>query len=150
MSSPTDPDLPGEWPVYARARVPAPGPSTGDRVGYVMRIWRAMNGGILPFVDPHWQGLAEDVVERGWTLARVRRQLLAAVSALDRRPDQSRLRLPVLVLHGTADPVLPYEHGVALAARTPGARLVTLPALGHLLHPLHLDRIADEIIDHTA
>jgi pimeloyl-ACP methyl ester carboxylesterase len=149
MSSPTDQDLPGEWPVYARARVPAPGPSVADRVEYVMRLWRAMNGGILPFVDPHWQPLAEEVVARGWTLARVRRQLVAAVSTLDRRPDQSRLRLPVLVLHGTADPVLPYGHGVALAERTPGARLVTLPALGHLLHPLHLDRIADEIVQHT-
>ena len=150
MSSPTDPDLPGEWPVYARARVPAPGPSPAERVEYVMRIWRAMNGGILPFVDPHWRPLAEEVVERGWTLARVKRQLVAAVSTLERRPDQSQLRLPVLVLHGTADPVLPYGHGVALAARTPGARLVTLPALGHLLHPVHLDAIADEIIDHTA
>ncbi len=80
----------------------------------------------------------------------MRRQLVAAVSTLDRRPDQSRLRLPVLVLHGTADPVLPYGHGVALADRTPGARLVTLPALGHLLHPVHLDRIADEILVHTS
>jgi pimeloyl-ACP methyl ester carboxylesterase len=149
MSSPTDPTLPGEHARYARARVPAPGPSHAARVGYVMRIWRAMNGGILPFVDAHWQGLADAVVERGWTLARVRRQLVAAVSTMDRRPDQSALRLPVLVLHGTADPVLPYEHGVALAARTPGARLVTLPALGHLLHPVYLDRIADEIIRHT-
>ena len=38
---------------------------------------------------------------------------------------------------------------VALAERTPRARLVTLPALGHFLHPVYLDRIADEILQHT-
>ena len=53
------------------------------------------------------------------------------------------------MVHGTADTVLPYPHGVALAQRCPDGRLVTLPGLGHLLHPIHLDRLADEILQHT-
>jgi pimeloyl-ACP methyl ester carboxylesterase len=149
MSSTGGSGLPGEHARYARARVPAPGPSHDDRVAYVMRLWRAMNGGILPFVDAHWRPLVEEVVRRGWTVARIRRQLAAALVTAERGPDQRALRLPVLVVHGTADPVLPYPHGVAIAERTPGARLVTLPALGHLLHPMYLDRIADEVLVHS-
>ena len=41
------------------------------------------------------------------------------------------LRVPTLVLHGTADPLFPLEHGRALARRVPGARLVELDGVGH-------------------
>jgi pimeloyl-ACP methyl ester carboxylesterase len=33
-----------------------------------------------------------------------------------------QLQSPLLVLHGTADPIFPVEHGAALAAAVPGAR----------------------------
>ena len=38
-----------------------------------------------------------------------------------------------LVLHGGADAVVDPRNGRLLAARIPGARLVTFPGLGHLL-----------------
>ena len=41
-----------------------------------------------------------------------------------------RLRLPVLILHGDADEVVPYAMGQELAAAIPGARLITVPG-GH-------------------
>ena len=43
-----------------------------------------------------------------------------------------RLRQPTLVLHGDADPIVPVANGRILAARIPGARLVTVPGGGHL------------------
>ena len=43
--------------------------------------------------------------------------------------------LPVLVVHGTADPLFPVEHGRALAAAIPGARLLELEGMGHELPP---------------
>jgi pimeloyl-ACP methyl ester carboxylesterase len=42
---------------------------------------------------------------------------------------------PTLVLHGTADPLLPYGHGEALSMEIPGARLVPLERMGHGLPP---------------
>jgi pimeloyl-ACP methyl ester carboxylesterase len=42
---------------------------------------------------------------------------------------------PTLVLHGTADPLLPYPHGEALAREIPGARLVPLVGMGHQMPP---------------
>ena len=47
-------------------------------------------------------------------------------------PPVERMSVPTLVVHGTADRVVPYENGVALAERIPGARLVTFEGAGHL------------------
>jgi pimeloyl-ACP methyl ester carboxylesterase len=56
---------------------------------------------------------------------------------------------PLLVIHGTADPVFPQEHGEALAQLVKGARMVTLDGGGHELHPVHWDRIIGGIIEHS-
>ena len=40
---------------------------------------------------------------------------------------------PTLVVHGDADRIVPYENGVALARRIPGARFEPFPGAGHLL-----------------
>jgi 3-oxoadipate enol-lactonase len=45
----------------------------------------------------------------------------------------ARIRARTLVLHGGADTVVDPRNGRLLAARIPGARLVTFPALGRLL-----------------
>jgi pimeloyl-ACP methyl ester carboxylesterase len=60
------------------------------------------------------------------------------------------LRPPLLVIHGTADPIFPMEHGEALAAAVPGASLVALEGGGHELHPAHWDAIIAAITRHTA
>lgn len=49
---------------------------------------------------------------------------------------------PTLVLHGTADPLLPYGHGEALAREIPQARLVPLNGMGHQMPPPELWDIA--------
>jgi pimeloyl-ACP methyl ester carboxylesterase len=41
------------------------------------------------------------------------------------------LRCPVRVIHGTADEVIPYEMGQALAAKAKDGRLYTCPDVGH-------------------
>ena len=38
-------------------------------------------------------------------------------------------------MHGTADPMFPLEHGRALAAAIPGARLVEVEGFGHATLP---------------
>lgn len=53
-----------------------------------------------------------------------------------------RITVPTLVLHGTADPLLPYSHGEALAEEIPGARIVLLEGMGHQTPPPQLWDIA--------
>lgn len=59
-----------------------------------------------------------------------------------------RIACPVLVVHGTADPVLPVENGRALSAAIPGARLAELPGRGHELARADLAMLAALIAGH--
>lgn len=62
----------------------------------------------------------------------IARQLraISRFSSWDRLPEWS---IPALVLHGDADPLIPHENGELLAQRIPGARLRSLPGVGHLV-----------------
>jgi pimeloyl-ACP methyl ester carboxylesterase len=60
------------------------------------------------------------------------------------------LRLPLLVIHGTADPVFPIGHAVALCEAVAGARLLKLEGGGHELHAGHWDRMVEAIAEHTS
>ncbi|TIW00527.1 MAG: alpha/beta fold hydrolase, partial [Mesorhizobium sp.] len=55
------------------------------------------------------------------------------------------LMAPLLVIHGTADPLFPIEHGEALAKVVPGARLVKIEGGGHELHRNDWRQIIDAI-----
>lgn len=56
----------------------------------------------------------------------------AAVRGHDTWDALPRIAAPTLVLHGTADAVVPPRNGEILAERIPGARLQLLPGRGHL------------------
>ncbi|MYS80641.1 alpha/beta fold hydrolase [Embleya scabrispora] len=93
--------------------------------------------GTIP-VDEEW---VRRVVGRAWD----RSPALASAQnhwQLDGgEPVRARLgeiTAPTLVLHGTADPLLPYGHGEALAREIPGARLVPLMGMGHQMPPPEL------------
>ena len=57
----------------------------------------------------------------------------AAIARHDTRSRLSGLSLPVLVLHGDDDRLVPPRSGEELAALIPGARLELLPGCGHVL-----------------
>jgi pimeloyl-ACP methyl ester carboxylesterase len=59
------------------------------------------------------------------------------------------IKAPLLVIHGTADPVFPREHGAALAAAVPGARVTWIGGGGHELHEDDWDAIVGAIVEHT-
>lgn len=61
----------------------------------------------------------------------------------------AEIGVPTLVIHGTEDPVLPYEHGEALATEIAWATLLTLPGTGHELHPADWPIILDAIARYT-
>lgn len=57
----------------------------------------------------------------------------------------ARLTLPVLVLHGSEDPILPLANGKALADTIPGARLVTFAGVGHEIPLPLVPRLVREV-----
>jgi 3-oxoadipate enol-lactonase len=57
---------------------------------------------------------------------------MQACAAHDTNARLAQLALPTLVVHGSADELLPVENGRLIAARIPGAQLEILDGVGHL------------------
>lgn len=73
------------------------------------------------------------------------RQMAAIIADGDRRELAGKITAPTLVLHGEDDPLVPLSGGQDTAAHIPGAKLHTIPGMGHDL-PLELvDEVADAI-----
>jgi pimeloyl-ACP methyl ester carboxylesterase len=62
----------------------------------------------------------------------------------------SAIAAPTMVVHGTADPMFPLEHGTALADEIPNARLLTLEGGGHGVERADWQAITGAIVEHTA
>ncbi|MGE7635254.1 alpha/beta fold hydrolase [Bacillus paramycoides] len=60
------------------------------------------------------------------------------------------INIPTLVIHGTEDTVLPYEHGLALVNEIPHALLLALEGSGHEIHFDDWDQIINAISNHTS
>jgi pimeloyl-ACP methyl ester carboxylesterase len=65
-------------------------------------------------------------------------------------PDLSSITAPTLVVHGTADPMFPLQHGEALVAEIPGARLLLLHGAGHGVDPADWNPLVAAIAEHTS
>lgn len=60
---------------------------------------------------------------------------------------QSEIKVPVTIIHGTDDPVLPYEHGLHAHRTILGSRLITLDGAGHQLHRDDWPVIIDAVLN---
>ena len=60
------------------------------------------------------------------------------------------INVPALVIHGTEDTVLPYEHALALVDEIKNASLLTLEGSGHEIHFDDWDPIINAISNHTS
>ncbi|WP_379922753.1 alpha/beta fold hydrolase [Erythrobacter sp. R86502] len=77
------------------------------------------------------------------------RQLAAIIDDGCRRSRLADVRVPTLVMHGEADPLVKLEAGEDTAKHISGSRLVTIPGWGHDLPIPLIPRIAGEIAAHA-
>jgi pimeloyl-ACP methyl ester carboxylesterase len=84
----------------------------------------------------------------GYHPAGTARQLAAVTADSGRAQALAGVRVPTLVLHGAADPLLPVACGADTAKRIPGARLVTVPGMGHDLPAGAVERLLPPLVDH--
>lgn len=149
-SGPDRPALPPMSPELARtfAEGGDDAPDWSDREAVIAYYTAGEHtfAGDIP-VDAAW---VRDVVGRAWERSPA---MASAQNHWRLDGDSIRDRLgeisaPTLVMHGTADPLFPFGHGEALAREIPGARLVSLPGMGHQMPPRQLwDVVVTEILD---
>ncbi|ARM90693.1 alpha/beta hydrolase family protein (plasmid) [Rhizobium sp. CIAT894] len=64
-------------------------------------------------------------------------------------PHASGIDVPVLVIHGTSDPLFPIEHGEAFTRVAPTAQLHRIVGGGHEIHDRDIDEMVRVIADRT-
>jgi pimeloyl-ACP methyl ester carboxylesterase len=89
-------------------------------------------------------------VERSYHPRGFLRQLAAIMASGDRSPVLGRITCPTLVIHGKADPLVPYQGGVDTAFKIRDSRLVLLDGFGHDFPAQLHGRFADMIAAHAA
>ncbi len=118
-------------------------------VGYLVDYQRMLAGGERPFDDAAMREFVRRDVERAHNIASSENHGQAPEGDLPSVPLSSIAAL-TLVIHGTADPMFPIEHGQALAEEIPGATLLTLEGAGHGVDRADWESIAGAVVAHTA
>jgi pimeloyl-ACP methyl ester carboxylesterase len=105
-------------------------------VRYLVDYSRVIAGGQRPFDEAAYDRLVRSDLRRARDPAALQNHDLVAGDGGDdgRLPPLASLTVPTVVVHGTADPMFPVEHGRALADEIPGARLLVLDGAGHGLY----------------
>ncbi|UTW07093.1 alpha/beta fold hydrolase [Pseudomonas benzenivorans] len=91
---------------------------------------------------------AEIAYERAFNPEGVQRQLLAILAEPSRVELLRRLHVPTLVVHGTADPLLPAMHGVHVAAHIQGSELKLIPGLAHRFQDAFKEPLLAAVLPH--
>ena len=117
-------------------------------IEYLVGYSRALAGALRPFDEAAVRELARRDVERARNFAAAQNHDVLTDDEAPREP-LSSIAAPTLVIHGTADPMFPLEHGEALAEEIPGARLLALDGAGHGLERADWDAVARAILEHT-
>ena len=76
------------------------------------------------------------------------RQMVAIAADTGRARALANISAPTLVLHGKADPLVPYACGEDTARRIAGARMVGIDGMGHDLPPEVITRLLPPMLGH--
>lgn len=91
---------------------------------------------------------AQVAYDRAFNPEGVQRQLLAILAEPSRVELLNRLQVPTLVVHGTADPLLPAMHGVHVAAHIKGSELKLIPGLAHRFQDAFKEPLLAAVLPH--
>lgn len=132
---------------------PATDPDWSDReavIGYMVVGIRPFQGSVR-VDEAAMRALAGRVVDRTTNMASSNTNHWILEGGNVGEPSLDRIGVPTLVMHGTEDPLFPYEHGEALARAISDARLVPLEGVGHgELPPSTWDVAVAAIVDITS
>ena len=124
------------------------GTSMDAVVNHSVRLFQTIGSPAYPTPEEDLRMRVVEGVERSFHPVGTLRQMLAVVSDVTRADQLSRITSPTLVVHGMADPLVPFACGEDTAKRIPGAKLVGIEGMGHDLPPVPVEQIMAELVMH--
>lgn len=152
MSTTGEPGLPPPTPeAMAVLFTPAPSDTLEAFLPHYAKVWRVLRGSSsFPEDEARDAERATAVFKRGLNPAGTARQLAAIFASGSRKKALGAVRVPTLVIHGDADPLVPAGCGADVAASIPGAKLLRIPRMGHALPMSMWPEIVGAIAGHAA
>ncbi|WP_395054908.1 alpha/beta fold hydrolase [Polaromonas sp.] len=149
MSSSGARGLPQAQPQVMRVLLSRPaGKDISSVTDHYVKLFKAIGSPGFPVDDAELRERITAAARRNFNPAGVLRQMMAIVADSRRASELAGLRLPTLVIHGKADPLVPFACGEDTARRIPGAQLVGIEGMGHDLPAGVVQRILEPLIPH--
>jgi pimeloyl-ACP methyl ester carboxylesterase len=150
MSSTNNPDLPRAHPKVSWQVMTARKPSATreELIDITLGIWELIgtkNSGRDP-VEFRKQVAAS--IDRSSSPSGIRRQMAAIIATRDLREWTRNITAPSLVVHGSEDPLVPFQNGLDIAAEIKDARMEIIEGMGHDLPPKYLTEVVDHVLEH--
>jgi pimeloyl-ACP methyl ester carboxylesterase len=117
-------------------------------IAYLVDYSRMLAGGERPFDEAAVRELVRRDVERALNIGSSENHGLITEGDVQSEP-LSAIAAPTLIIHGTADPMFPLEHGQVLADEIREARLLPLEGAGHGVERADWKTITRAILAHT-
>ncbi|MEU4544054.1 alpha/beta fold hydrolase [Nonomuraea dietziae] len=144
MSTP-GPDVGPPTPEAMAALFSPPAPDRQTAVERALEVWAVIGSPGYEMDRERIAKVAGLAYDRAYDPAGTARQLAAILASGDRTEGLGGLRMPALVIHGEADPLVQIAGGRATAAAIPGATLLTYPGMGHDLPRPLWEEIMDAV-----
>jgi pimeloyl-ACP methyl ester carboxylesterase len=136
MSSSGARGLPAAQSKVLRALMARPmGKDVAAIVAHYENLFGIIGSPAFPVDPPLLRERIRAGIERSYHPQGTVRQMVAIAADATRADALRTLRRPTLVIHGKADPLVPYACGQDTAQRIPGAHLAGIEGMGHDLAP---------------
>lgn len=140
--------LPEPKPRVVRALVGRPaGPGREAVIDHYIRLFGVIGSPAWPQPEAALRERIGAGIDRSHHPAGTIRQLVAVAADTGIRARQlGGIAVPTLVMHGKADPLVPFPCGQDTARRIPGAKFVGIEGMGHDLPPQAVERLLQALV----
>ena len=151
MSSSGARGLPAATPAVTRQLISRPsGKGKGAVIDHSVKLFKAIGSPGFAADDAFLRDRVTAAYERNFCPVGVARQMVAIMADAARATELAGVDAPTLVLHGKADPLVPYACGEDTARRIPGARMVGIDGMGHDLPPGVVELLLPPLLAHLS
>ena len=141
--------LPTPKPAIIRALMASPkGREREAIMKHYVELLRVIGSPAYPMEESQVRERIMAGLTRSYAPMGTLRQMVSIAADTGRAKELSGVSTPTLVIHGRADPLVPFACGQDTAKRIPGARLFAIDGMGHDLPPEVIDLMLPSMLEH--
>jgi Predicted hydrolases or acyltransferases (alpha/beta hydrolase superfamily) len=118
-------------------------------IEHTITVWKKIWSAGFPFEEERARDFIEKSYDRSFCPGGGARQNIAQLAGGDRTSMLAKITMPALVIHGSADPLIPVAVGAETAKAIPNARLLVIEGMGHDMPKGCWQKIIDEVSRHA-